>query len=146
MLLPLGLTMNARRGYKVWLHALLQPGSLFALVMIAAIWIGMALMTSIERNKILEGAIQQSDNLVSLFEENIVQTLERFDRTLILLRKSIEDDPEHFNLRDWADRAALVGNLTVQIALIGADGYQIATTGDYNGPPLYLGDREHFRV
>jgi diguanylate cyclase (GGDEF)-like protein len=146
MLLPLGLTMNARRGYKVWLHALLQPGSLFALVMIAAIWIGMALMTSIERNKILEGAIQQSDNLVSLFEENIVQTLERFDRTLILLRKSIEDDPEHFNLRDWADRAALVGNLTVQIALIGADGYQIATTGDYSGPPLYLGDREHFRV
>ena len=138
--------MNARRGYKIWLHALVQPGSLFALAMIAAIWIGTALMTSIERDKILEGAIQQSDNLVSLFEGNTVQTIERFDRTLILLRKSIEDDPEHFNLRDWADRAALVGDLTVQLALIGADGYPIATTADYNGPPLYVGDREHFRV
>jgi hypothetical protein len=138
--------MNVRGGYKVWLRALLQPSSLFAFAMIAAFWIGMALITSIERDKILEGAIQQSDNLVSLFEENTVQTFERFDRTLLLLRKSIEDDPEHFNLRDWAERAALVGNLTVQLALIGADGYQIATTADYSGPPLYLGDREHFRA
>jgi diguanylate cyclase (GGDEF)-like protein len=146
MLLPLGWTMHARRGYKVWLHALLQPGSLFALAMIAAIWIGMALMTSIERDKLLEGAIQQSDNLVSLFEENTVQTFERFDRTLILLRKSIEDDPEHFNLRDWADRAALVRDLTIQLSLVGADGYLIATTGNDSGPPLYLGDREHIRV
>jgi diguanylate cyclase (GGDEF)-like protein len=138
--------MNVRGGYNLWLRALLQPSSLFALAMIAAFWIGMALITSIERDKILEGAIQQSDNLVSLFEENTVQTFERFDRTLLLLRKSIEDDPAHFNLRDWAERAALVGNLTVQLALIGADGYQIATTANYNGPPLYLGDREHFRA
>ena len=138
--------MNVRSGYNVWLRALLQPASFFALAMIAAFWIGMALITSVERDKMLEGAIQLSDNLVSLFEENTVQTFERFDRTLLLLRKSIEDDPEHFNLRDWAERASLVGDLTVQLALIGADGYQIATTADYTGPPLYLGDREHFRA
>jgi hypothetical protein len=92
--------MNVRGGYNLWLGALLQPSSLFALAMIGAFWIGMALITSIERDKILEGAIQQSDNLVSLFEENTVQTFERFDRTLLLLRKGIEDDPAHFNLRD----------------------------------------------
>jgi hypothetical protein len=85
--------MNVRGGYKVWLRALLQPSSLFALAMIAAFWIGMALITSIERDKILEGAIQQSDNLVSLFEENTVQTFERFDRTLLLLRKSLRMIP-----------------------------------------------------
>jgi hypothetical protein len=101
---------------------------------------------SVERDKVLEGAVQQSENLVRLFEENTVQTFERFDQILLLLRKSIEDDPEYFNLRDWAERTALVGNLTVQLALIGADGYQIATTADYTGPPLYLGDREHFRA
>jgi hypothetical protein len=88
-LLPAGPDLNARRGYNLWVRALLQPSSLFALAMIAAFWIGMALITSIERNKILEGAIQQSDNLVSLFEENTVQTFERFDRTLLLLRKSV---------------------------------------------------------
>src|SRR5712664_3757100 len=138
--------MNVRRGYDAWLRASLQPGTLFGLTMIAACWIGMAFVMSIERDKVLEGAIQQSDNLVRLFEENTVQTFERFDRTLLLLRKSLEDDPDHFDLRDWAERAALVGDLTVQLALIGADGYQIATTANYNGPPLYLGDREHFRA
>jgi hypothetical protein len=113
---------------------------------IAVCWIGVAFVMSVERDKVLEGAVQQSENLVRLFEENTVQTFERFDQILLLLRKSIEDDPDHFNLRDWAERTALVGNLTVQLALIGADGYQIATTADYTGPPLYLGDREHFRA
>jgi diguanylate cyclase (GGDEF)-like protein len=138
--------MNIHRGYDVWFRASLQPGTLFGLAMIVVCWIGMAFVMSIEREKVLEGAIHQSDNLVRLFEENTVQTFERFDRTLLLLRKSLEDDPRHFDLRDWAERTALVGDLTIQLALINADGFQIATTANYSGPPLYLGDREHFRA
>ncbi len=138
--------MSVRRGSHVWLRASLQPATSFGLGMIAACWIGMALVMSIERGKILEGAIQQSENLVRLFEDNTVQTFERFDRTILLLRKSLEDDPEHFDLREWAQRTALVGEQTIQLAMVGADGYVIATTVEYNGPPLYVGDREHFRV
>lgn len=138
--------MSVSRGYGAWLRASLQPGTLFGLAMIAVCWIGVAYVMSVERAKILEGAIEQSDNLVRLFEENTVQTFERFDRTLLLLRKSLEDDPDHFDLRDWAERTALVGDLTIQLALIGPDGFQIATTADYSGPPLYLGDRDHFRA
>jgi diguanylate cyclase (GGDEF)-like protein len=138
--------MNLRRGYEAWLRAALQPGTWFGLALIAVTWIGTAFMISTERDKILEGAIQQSDNLVRLFEESSVQTFERFDRTLLLLRKSLEDDPAHFDLRDWAERTALVGDLTIQLALIGPDGFQIATTAGYSGPPLYLGDRDHFRA
>src|ERR1700675_985018 len=138
--------MSVRRGYGGWVRASLQPGTLFALAMMRGCWTGMAYVMSIERDKVLEGAIQQSDNLVRLFEENTVQTFERFDRTLLLLRKSLEDDPDHFDLRDWAERTALVGDLTVQLALIGPDGFTIATTANYVGPPLYVGDREHFRA
>ncbi len=138
--------MSVRRGCYVWLRASLQPATLFGLSMIAACWIGMAFVMSLERGKILEGAIQQSDNLVRLFEDNTVQTFERFDRTILLLRKSLEDDPEHFDLREWAKRTALVGDLTIQLAVIGADGYAVATTVEYKGPPIYIGDREHFRV
>jgi diguanylate cyclase (GGDEF)-like protein len=134
--------MSVRSGCYEWLPASLQPATLFGLIMIAACWIGLAFVTSIERDKILEGAIQQSENLVRLFENNTVQTFERFDRTLLLLRKSLEDDPVHFDLREWAERTALVGGLTIQLAVIGADGFTIATTAD--GPPLYIGDREHF--
>jgi hypothetical protein len=92
--------MSVRRGFHVWLRASLQPATLLGLGMIAACWIGMALVMSIERGKILEGAIQQSENLVRLFEDNTVQTFERFDRTLLLLRKILEDDPGHFDLRE----------------------------------------------
>ena len=138
--------MNVRRICRVWLRASLQPGTLFGLAMIAACWIGMTFVTSIERDKILEGAIQQSDNLVRLFEENTVQTFERFDQTLLLLRKGLEDDPDHFNLRGWAARTALVGDLTIQLAVIGPDGFAKASTADYTGPAPYVGDREHFRA
>jgi diguanylate cyclase (GGDEF)-like protein len=138
--------MNVRRGLHMWLRASLQPATLFGLAMIAACWVGTAFVISIERGKIVEGAIQQSENLVRLFEENTVQTFQRFDRTLLLLRKSLEDDPKHFDLINWADRTALVGELTIQLAVIGADGFTIATTAGYSGPPLYIGDREHFRA
>ena len=53
------------------------PATLFGLSMIVACWIGTAFVMSIERGKILEGAIQQSENLVRLFEENTVQTFQR---------------------------------------------------------------------
>src|SRR5277367_2870171 len=104
--------MSFRRGFVTWLRASLQPATLFGLALIAACWIGLTFLMSIERAKVVEGAIQQSDNLVRLFEENTVQTFERFDRTILLLRKSIEDDPEHFDLREWAERTSLVGDLT----------------------------------
>jgi diguanylate cyclase (GGDEF)-like protein len=138
--------MKVRGGYEPWLRASLQPATLFGFMMIAACWIAVALLISIERGKALEGAIKQSDNLVRLFEENTVQTFERFDQILLLLRKSLEDDPDHFNLRDWATRTALVGDLTIQLAVIGADGFAKATTAYDHGRLPYIGDREHFRA
>jgi diguanylate cyclase (GGDEF)-like protein len=138
--------MSFRRGFVTWLRASLQPATLFGLALIAACWIGLTFLMSIERAKVVEGAVQQSENLVRLFEENTVQTLERFDRTILLLRKSIEDDPTHFNLREWAERTSLVGDQTIQLALIGPDGYLKATTLNFDALQPYLGDREHFRA
>jgi len=130
---------------KIWLGALLQSATLAGVILIAACWFAVAFVLSIEHDKATEGALKQSDGLVRLFEQNIVDVVERIDRTLLFLRKSFEDDPAHFDLRGWAKRIALVSDETIQLAQIGADGYQVASTTDYRGPPLYLGDREHFR-
>jgi len=130
---------------KTWLRASLQSATLAGVILIAVCWIAVAFVLSIEHEKATEGALKQSDGLVRLFELNIVDVVERTDRTLLFLRKSFEDDPVHFDLRSWAKRIALVSNETIQLAQIGADGYQVASTTDYSGPPLYLGDREHFR-
>jgi hypothetical protein len=92
------------------------------------------------------GAIQQSESLARLFEENTFQTLLGIDRTLLLLRNGYEADPGHFDLRNFADRTAVIDNLTLQVSIVGPDGFMRATTTDYSGPPLYIGDREHFRA
>jgi hypothetical protein len=90
--------------------------------------------------------LHQSEDMVRLFEQNTLEVLERIDRTLLLLRKSYEEDPKHFDLRSWATRTAALIDETFQITLIGASGFQLAsTTTDDLGPPLYLGDREYFR-
>jgi diguanylate cyclase (GGDEF)-like protein len=137
--------MTAHGKRKIWLGALLQSATLAGVILIAACWFAVAFVLSIEHEKATGGALKQSDGMVRLFEQNIVDVVERIDRTLLFLRKSFEDDPAHFDLRGWAKRIALVSDETIQLAQIGADGYQVASTTDYRGPPLYLGDREHFR-
>jgi diguanylate cyclase (GGDEF)-like protein len=138
--------MTFRGKCQMWLRASLHPASFAGLILIAACWFVVAFVSSIEHEKTIEGALKHSEGLVRLFEQNTVDVLERFDRTLLLLRKSYEDDPDHFDLRSWAGRTALVGEDTLQLTLVGADGFVVATTTDYKGPPVYLGDREHFRT
>jgi len=137
--------MSLRGKFLVWLRASLHSASFAGLILIAASWFVVAFVSSLERDKAIEGAVKQSDSLVRLFEQNTEDIFDRFDRTLLLLRKSYEDDPAHFDLRSWAGRTALVGDETLQISLIGADGFEIATTLNRQGPPVYIGDRQHFR-
>jgi len=131
---------------KIWLAASLHSATMASVILIAACWFVVAFVLSVERDKTIEGALKQSDGLVRLFEQNTVDVVERVDRTLLFLRKSFEDDPVHFDLRSWAARTSLVSDETLQLTLIGRDGFQAASTTDYRGPPLYLGDREHFRT
>lgn len=134
-----------RGTYEECLRALRQPATWLGLFTIIACWIGMMFVLSIEHDKAISGAFLQSDNLARLFEDSTVQTFERADRTLLLLRKSLEDNPNHFDLRDWAERTGLVDDLTIQLGVINADGALIATTdANYGGLPLRVGDRESF--
>jgi diguanylate cyclase (GGDEF)-like protein len=137
--------MTVRGKFLAWLRASLHPASFAGLILIAASWFVVTFVSSIEREKAIEGAVKQSDSMVRLFELSTVDIFDRFDRTLLLLRKSYEDDPTHFDLLGWAGRTALVGDDTHQISLIGPDGFMIKSTTNYRGPPLYLGDRDHFR-
>jgi diguanylate cyclase (GGDEF)-like protein len=129
---------------SAWLRALLQPATLLGLIMIGACWVAVTFVMSIEHEKTLEASIQQSESLVRLFEKDVAQTLSGIDRTLLLLRNAYEANPTHFDLREWTERTADAGDLTIQSSIFGPDGLMRATTTDYKGPPLYVGDREHF--
>ncbi|MGA2057232.1 MAG: PAS-domain containing protein [Bradyrhizobium sp.] len=132
-----------RGKWVLWLRAFLHSAAIAGIVLIAASWFLAIYISSIEREKAVEEARTQSDSLVRLFEHNTVDTIRRFDRTLLLLRKSFEDDPAHFDLRKWAGQAALISEEAILLTVVGADGYVKASTLNYSGPPIYLGDRPH---
>lgn len=117
---------------------------IFGLVVIASCWIGLAYQLSAERTRDLGAAIERGHSLARLFEETTIRLIKDVDQKLALLRLAYEKDPEHFVLRDWAEGTSLHGDLTIQSTLIGPDGYMTQTTTGYSGPPLNLGDRDHF--
>src|ERR1700748_1860942 len=135
--------MIARGKWLLWMRAFLHSAAIGGVVLIGASWFVAAYMSSVEREKAIEEAMHQSDSLVRLFEHNTIDTLARFDRTLLLLRKVYEDDPVHFDLLKWADQSALISGDAILLTLIGTDGYTKATTLRSSGPPPYLGDRPH---
>src|SRR5258706_14795394 len=129
-----------------WFRLLLQPPSMFGMAIVTACWIGLAYQLFGEHAKTVDAAIQRGSSFARLFEENTIRLLKGVDRTLLLLRLAYEETPEQFDLRRWAERTSLLGDLAIQSSLIGPDGYMKTTTTGYTGAPLYLGDREHFRA
>jgi diguanylate cyclase (GGDEF)-like protein len=137
--------MTLRGKLMLGLRTLLHSAAIAGVVLITASWFVVAFVSSAEREKAIGEAVKQSDTLVRLFAHSTEDILNRFDRTLLLLRKSYEDDPSHFDLRKWAGQAALVGDETYQVSMIDANGFQTVTTLDHDGPPVYLGDRPHIQ-
>jgi len=129
-----------------WLRYLWQPVAIFGLAIIPICWIGFAYQLSVERTKAIDTAIERGASLARLFEDATVRLIKGVDQTLLLLRQAYEENPAHFDLRDWAGRASLFSDVTTQGGLIGPDGYLKSTTYEYTGAPIYLGDREHFQV
>src|SRR5471032_336304 len=138
--------LQEMRTYRLlrWTRLLLQPMPLFGMAIVGIFWIGLVYLLSVERSKTLDDAIAQGSNLARLFEENTIRLFKGVDRALLFLRLAYAKNPDNFDLRQWLDQTSLLGDLTIQAALIGADGYMKNTTTEYSGVPLYLGDREHF--
>ena len=135
--------MIARGKWLLWMRAFLQPATIAGVVLIAASWFVAAYISSVEHEKAVDEATKQSDSLVRLFEHNTIEAIARFDRTLLLLRKSFEDDPAHFDLRQWAEQSALISEDAILLTLVGADAYTKATTLNDGTTLPYLGDRPH---
>jgi diguanylate cyclase (GGDEF)-like protein/PAS domain S-box-containing protein len=115
-----------------------------ALFFLPLVWIGYFAITASEREEALQQARAHGNSVAELFEENTERIFERVDQSLRVARALYAQDPAGFNLKFWADKAQLASGDVIQFALIGLNGYMLETTAGYSGPPLYLGDREHF--
>lgn len=116
-----------------------------ALFFLPLVWIGYFAITSSERADAVQQARLQGNSVAELFEENTERIFERVDQSLLVVRALYAQDPLTFSLKFWSHKARIATGDVVQFSLIGLDGYMLDTTTGYAGPPLYIGDREHFR-
>jgi methyl-accepting chemotaxis protein len=123
-----------------------HPALIYGAGAVVILWIGLAYQLSSEHARTLDAAVQRGSSIARLFEDATTRLIKGVDRTLLLLRVAYEQDPQHFEMRRWSEQTSLVGDLTIQASLIGADGYMKSTTTGYIGAPLFLGDREHFKA
>lgn len=124
----------------IWRNAPLQ----IALFFLPLVWIGYFAITSSERAEALQQARAHGNSVAELFEENTERIFERVDQSLRVVRALYAQNPATFSLKFWANKAQMASGDVVQFSLIGPNGYLFDTTTGYSGPPLYLGDREHF--
>lgn len=129
-----------RIGTQVWRSVPLQ----LALIFLPLVWTSYFAITASERTEALKQAQSHGDSVARLFQENTERIFERVDQSLSIVRALYAQDPTGFNLKSWADTARLASRDVVQFSLIGLDGYMFESTTSYIGPPLYIGDREHF--
>jgi methyl-accepting chemotaxis protein len=129
-----------------WLGFLRQPATIFGAAIIVIVWVGLAYQLSVEHARAMDTAIERGNSAARLFEETTIRLLKDVDRTLLFMRVSYQENPEHFDVKRLAELASLIGDATVQVGVIGADGYLKSSSAVVSGAPIYLGDRAHFQV
>jgi signal transduction histidine kinase/HPt (histidine-containing phosphotransfer) domain-containing protein/ActR/RegA family two-component response regulator len=136
----------ARLSGFAWRPAMLQPATLLGAAMIVFTWIGLALLLTIEREKTLENATQKTNSLARQFEDYANGVLRGIDQALLFVRDAYQTDPIHFDLARLARQTQSIGGYTIQLSIIGADGFLLASTVGASDGHLYLEDREHFQA
>src|SRR5215831_732731 len=114
--------MSRTRLYQTC-RALTQPAPLLGALTIAAFWIGLACLLSVERTKAIDAAIQEGNRMVRLIDDHAAQLIGTMDRTLLLLRQAYEENPAQFNLHQWTERASVISGMTTDVGLIDANAY-----------------------
>ncbi len=123
-----------------------QPVSWAAATMGAALWAGAVFMVASERLANAENIERDAANLARVFEENVIRSVSEVDKTLKFLRQRQQTEHSGMGWPQLIRETFATSELTLQIAVIDANGRLVATDREENPRLIQLGDREHFRV
>ena len=130
-----------------WLRAAWQGVTALAVAMILLVCAVVEFEIYKERSYASEDATQTARNYARLFEEHIARAISEADRTITFVRQLYLAAEGNFDLKEWGKTQSALDNLTIQLSIIGADGYlQSTTTKTTSSTKMDLSDREHFRV
>jgi len=113
--------------------------------LMAAVWAAVILTHYRAEEAELQDARRQTAFLASLFAKHAVAKFGDIDQTLRVLRNIWTERPLQLSvhLKPYGDS---MGNAVLQTSVINAQGFLVFSTLGLPDKPLYLGDREHFKV
>jgi hypothetical protein len=130
-----------------WLRSVATGSTLLGLFMIVLVWAGLSFHQEVKRSNAERAALQDSDNLARAFEEHLSRSLKEIDRSLKIMRSRYAQHPDELDFRAWLRDSHLFDDQTVQVGIIGPDGFlRLSSMDTPSSPKTDLSDREHFRV
>ena len=109
-------------------------------------WTAICVYLQDDRTQALERASVDTTNLSLAIDEHLNGILRIVDQTLLIVKRDYERSPAGFDVaREFRD-TPLTPDILIQMGIIGADGYAVASNLGPITSPVYLGDRAHFRA
>ena len=125
----------------------MQGPTLVGAVMIGLVWSSLSFHLHVERDAAERAAVQNSSNLARAFEQHLSRVVGEIDRSLNVMRKYYVLYPEGFEFSDWLHSSGLFEDQTIQVGIIGPDGFLKKSSIEAPAPQsIDLSDREHFQV
>jgi diguanylate cyclase (GGDEF)-like protein len=128
-----------------WLHAFRQTTTYLGVAVIAIIWGGIYLLTCQAHERAYQDAVRQGNNLTRVLEEYIRRVVQASDSELLALRRAYQSDPQHFDIAGWVVATRSNSDLSIELGIVGADGFIKQSSKGPLANPIYVGDRAHFK-
>jgi two-component system, sensor histidine kinase len=122
-----------------------QASTLLSAMMIGLVWASVIIHLAAERSDAERQAVQNSANLARAFEEHLSRSLNEIDRSLQIIRTNYALDPKGFDLRRWLKISQLFDEQTLQVGIVGPDGFiKLSSIDSATAVGTDLRDREHY--
>jgi PAS domain S-box-containing protein len=116
------------------------------MTLLALLWTAIGIYLQNDRAQALDHASVDTTNMSREIDEHLNGILRIVDQTLLIIKRDYEKNPTDFDVTKEFRDIPLTPDLLIQMGIIGANGYVIASNLSPVPSPVYLGDRAHFRV
>jgi diguanylate cyclase (GGDEF)-like protein len=124
-----------------------RASAVLGIIIIALLWVGVALKYRQDVKSDFDDATRTNDNFARVFEENVSRSIGEIDKAILYLRKTIANQPGAVDYNKIVETTDVLSDIIVQVAIIDGDGMMRASNvGPRPSPVIDLSDREHFRV
>jgi diguanylate cyclase (GGDEF)-like protein len=129
-----------------FLQALNQPVTYLGLAMLGGIFLTLSYLIVQDRKHEFDDYARHGENLARLFEQSVARTFQSADNTILLLRRSYQQDPDKIDLVAWATDPELKNDLTFQFSILDRDGLVKSSSYGTEVRGLDISGQEHFRA